>query len=53
MTIRDTYADDFDGPAPRKRRKKSPPKKRSLLGILILVTLALLGGAYVVYLSQQ
>lgn len=48
MTIRDTYADDFDGPAPRKKKKKPPPRAGVPLWLRLLIILAL-GAAAILY----
>ena len=48
MTIRDTYADDFDGPAPRRKKMKPPPRAGVPLWLRLLIILAL-GGAAIAY----
>lgn len=48
MTIRDTYADDFDGPERKKKKKKPPPKLGMPLWLRLLIILAI-GSAAIGY----
>ncbi len=41
MSVRDTYADDFDGPERTKKKKKKPPPAGVPLWVRLLVLLAI------------